>query len=66
MSKVFDCPQCHRVIGKIKKIDQVELLEVDQVLCREFRGTCSVCGREIRYSISDGFIMALIKRSQSQ
>jgi Fe-S cluster biogenesis protein NfuA len=63
MSKIFDCPQCHKQIGATEQVGNVELLHINGTFCREFRGFCDSCGTEIRYSVSDAALRALIEKA---
>ena len=62
MTKLFDCPQCHKQIGVTKLVGNVELLEINGVLCREIRCFCTTCGTEIWYSVSDAMLRKLVER----
>lgn len=63
MENKFHCQQCQNEIGILKKVGNVEYLEVNSILCREIRGFCSVCGKDFRYSISDLYLKELIKKN---
>ncbi len=63
MTKIFDCPQCHKQIGVTKLVGNVELLQLNGAFCREFRGNCDTCGAEIRYSVSDAALRAIIEKT---
>jgi hypothetical protein len=63
IAKTFVCPQCNKVIGSIKVVNNVELLQIDGVLCRELRGFCKHCAGEIRFSTSDSVFRALMEQT---
>jgi|LAHU01.1.fsa_nt_gb hypothetical protein len=65
-TKLYDCPQCNKVIGQLKTVNNVEFLNMNGVFCRELRGFCANCGAEIRFSVSDAYIRKLVERTKNQ
>jgi hypothetical protein len=63
-SRIYDCPQCGKLIGRLVTIEKIELLLIDGLYVRELRGHCRNCGNEVRFSISSRFIQALIEKSK--
>lgn len=63
--KLYTCPQCGSFIGKIEMIEELELLNVNGIYCRELRGFCGHCQAKIVYSASDAFILKLISRNKT-
>ena len=63
MSKIFDCPTCHLLLGQTKTVGNIELLQINGVIIRELRGFCTNCGSEIRYSVSDAYLKSIIERT---
>jgi len=66
MPKIFDCPQCHLLLGQTKVVGNVELLQINGVIIRELRGFCANCGGEIRYSVSDAYLKSIIEKASRQ
>lgn len=63
--KLYTCPNCGKFIGKIEVIEELELLNVNGMYCRELRGFCGSCNTKIVYSASDAFILKLINRNKN-
>lgn len=62
MAKIFDCPACHMQIGVTKEVGNVDLLFINDIPIRELRSFCPNCGSEIRYSVSDAALRALVEK----
>ena len=60
----IQCPKCHRQIGHKVRVGDFELVQIGEVVLREFHGVCAVCAADLHFSIADRQIKMLILQSQ--
>lgn len=59
------CQTCGAPMGETVTIDGVMLFRVAMITARAIHGSCSLCGSEFHWTMSDAALSKLIQRAQN-